>query len=195
MELKLDQNYWSERYETGRLGWDIGYVSTPLKEYIDQLEDKTIKILVPGAGNSYEAEYLWNCGFMNTHVLDISSEPLENLKERVPEFPPGQLHCKDFFDFHGEFDLILEQTFFSALDPSLRKEYAIQMLSLLKPKGRLAGLLFNIPLFDDHPPFGGNKEAYQLLFQSHFEIEILEKAYNSIPERAGSEVFIKFRKA
>ena len=50
---KEEQKYWSNRYEEDRTGWDIGYPSTPLKEYIDQLTDKTISILIPGAGNAY----------------------------------------------------------------------------------------------------------------------------------------------
>lgn len=42
------ENYWTERYGKGETGWDIGHVSTPIKEYVDQLEDKELKILIPG---------------------------------------------------------------------------------------------------------------------------------------------------
>ena len=52
------KEYWINRYKEERTGWDIGYPSTPLKEYIDQLQDKNLRILIPGAGNGYEAEYL-----------------------------------------------------------------------------------------------------------------------------------------
>ncbi len=48
-----EENYWTNRYKIESTGWDIGYASTPLKEYIDQLSDKTIRILIPGAGNAY----------------------------------------------------------------------------------------------------------------------------------------------
>jgi hypothetical protein len=44
-------NYWEERYLKNEIGWDIGAVSTPLKEYIDQLTNKACRILIPGAGN------------------------------------------------------------------------------------------------------------------------------------------------
>ena len=44
-------NYWEERYQKQDTGWDIGTISTPLKEYIDQLTDKKCRILLPGAGN------------------------------------------------------------------------------------------------------------------------------------------------
>jgi methyl halide transferase len=57
--MKKDtENYWTNRYETASTGWDLGEPSMPLKTYIDQLENTAIKILIPGAGNAYEAEYL-----------------------------------------------------------------------------------------------------------------------------------------
>lgn len=188
--LDLDRKYWTERYEEGQIGWDIGYVSTPIKNYIDQIKDKSIKILIPGAGNAYEAEYLWNNGFRNVFVVDLSIEPLNNLKKRVPAFPSNQLIQLDFFDLEGQFDIIIEQTFFCALNPSLRTSYVVKMHQLLKPTGKLVGLLFNLPLFDDHPPFGGKKSDYEELFNNHFRIDKMEIANNSIPPRKGNELFI-----
>ena len=194
MNKKLDESFWSERYNSGEIGWDIGYVSTPLKEYIDQLTNKNLKILIPGGGNSYEAEYLFKKGFRNVFVVDISSKPLKNLKERVPSFPTENLLHKDFFALEETFDLILEQTFFCALDPSLRQKYVDKMESLLKPNGRLVGLLFNIPLNNDKPPFGGNEVEYRSLFSEKFKIDTMETAHNSIPARQGNELFINFRR-
>ena len=160
MELKLDENYWSNRYQNEQIGWDIGYVSTPIKEYIDQLTDKDLRILIPGGGNSYEAEYLHQQGFKNVFVIDISQAPLANLKQRVPEFPSEQLIHGDFFELDQSFDLIFEQTFLCALSPDLRQHYVHKMAELLQPNGKLVGLLFNDPLFEDHPPFGGNESIY-----------------------------------
>ncbi|HZW78494.1 MAG TPA: methyltransferase [Flavobacteriaceae bacterium] len=192
--MNLDKHFWTKKYQSGATGWDIGYPSMPLKEYIDQLEDKSLRILIPGGGNSYEAEYLHNLGFPQVFVADISEAPLKNIKKRVPDFPDEHLLHIDFFKLENRFDLILEQTFFCALDPKLRRDYVNQMANLLTPEGRLIGLLFNIPLNTDHPPFGGNEEEYRKLFSSIFEIEIMETAYNSIPPRAGNELFIKLKK-
>ncbi len=186
--------FWNHKYLSGETGWDIGQVSTPIKEYIDQLSDKNLKILIPGGGNSYEAEYLFENGFNNVFVVDISSIPLKNLAERIPSFPKENLLHADFFELEDTFDLILEQTFFCALDPSLREAYTDKMHQLLKPDGKLVGLLFNIPLNDDKPPFGGNKDEYEKLFSEKFKIEKMETAYNSIPPRAGNELFFKLRK-
>ena len=186
--------FWNHKYLSGETGWDIGQVSTPIKEYIDQLSDKNLKILIPGGGNSYEAEYLFENGFNNVFVVDISSIPLKNLAEHIPSFPKENLLHADFFELEDTFDLILEQTFFCALDPSLREAYTDKMHQLLKPDGKLVGLLFNIPLNDDKPPFGGNKDEYENLFSEKFKIEKMETAYNSIPPRARNELFFKLRK-
>ncbi|PHR13205.1 MULTISPECIES: methyltransferase domain-containing protein [Aequorivita] len=192
--MNFYETFWNHKYLSGETGWDIGYVSTPIKEYINQLSDKNLKILIPGGGNSYEAEYLFKKGFKNVFVVDISSIPLMNLAKRVPSFPKENLLHADFFELEDSFDLILEQTFFCALAPSLREAYANKMHQLLKPEGRLVGLLFNIPLNDDKPPFGGNKVEYKKLFSKKFKIEKMEIAYNSVAPRAGNELFFRLKR-
>ena len=190
----LNKAYWENRYTSEKIGWNIGYPSTPIKTYIDQLEDKTLKILIPGAGNSYEAEYLWNLGFENIYVLDFAKQPLENLKYRISTFPESQLLNMDFFELNDNFDLTLEQTFFCALNPNLRKSYVDKIHQLLNPKGKLAGLLFDFELTESGPPFGGNLSVYKSLFEDQFETMVLESSINSIKERQGKELFFIFEK-
>ncbi len=83
----MNDKFWTKKYETNKIGWDLGEVSPPLKSYFDQLENKELKVLIPGVGNAYEAEYLFNLGFQNVFVVDLSKVALENLKKRVPKFP------------------------------------------------------------------------------------------------------------
>ena len=189
MNTSFDKSYWDNRYITEQTSWDAGRITTPLKEYIDQLRSKDISILVPGAGNGYEAEYLFRNGFHNVTVLDISAIPLQNIKDRVPEFPDSHLICTDFFSHDGKYDLIIEQTFFCALDPSMRKEYALKIHSLLHTGGKLAGVLFD-DNFPGGPPFGGNKEEYLSIFSPLFKINVMERCYNSIGPRQDRELFI-----
>ncbi|MCK0192692.1 methyltransferase domain-containing protein [Arenibacter sp. F20364] len=190
---KLNKEFWEQKYDRGDMGWDIGHISAPIKEYIDQLTDKHLKILIPGAGNAYELLYLVENGFSNVFVIDIARQPLEQIKKRIPNFPEGQLLEGNFFDLAlNNFDLILEQTFFCALDPCLRAAYASKMKQLLKPNGKLAGLLFNFPLTESGPPFGGSPAEYKSLFQENFKIKVLETAYNSIKPRADKELFFIF---
>jgi len=191
---KFDKQFWDDRYLNNQTGWSIGYPSTPIKDYINQLFNKNLKILIPGAGNSYEAEYLFNNGFKDITVLDISDKPLANLKKRIPDFPQNKLIQDDFFNHFGNYDLIIEQTFFCALNPQLRTKYVSKTHQLLKTNGKLVGLFFDFPLTEQGPPFGGSKKEYLNLFAENFSINILEKSYNSIPERKGKELFINFIK-
>ncbi len=193
--MSLNKDYWEERYQKNALGWDIGGISTPLKEYIDQLRSRDLKILIPGAGRGYEAEYLFRKGFHLVYVLDIAAQPLQDLKRRIRHFPEDQLLLGNFFELEGQsFDLILEQTFFCALLPAQREAYAKKMAELLTEKGTLAGLLFDFPLTEKGPPFGGSYEEYHGLFSRFFEIKKLERATNSIPPRQGTELFFIFEK-
>ncbi len=191
----LNENYWSSRYKNDDAAWDIGKVSTPLKEYFDQLKDKNISILIPGCGNAYEAEYMLQNGFTNITLIDISPVPVVKLQSALTKYlgKPLNIICGDFFAFTQTFDLIIEQTFFCAIDPSLRADYVSKMKSLLKPNGKLVGIFFN-RIFDGGPPFSGNKAEYVTLFNKDFKIKTMEECYNSIAPRKGSELFVILQK-
>lgn len=188
---KLNKEYWENRYKKEETGWAIGSISTPIKTYIDQLTDKSLKILIPGAGNGYEFDYLIQKGFNNVTVIDIAKQPILELIERNPSKKSNIMEC-DFFKLNEKYDLILEQTFFCALDPKLRKKYVEQMHHLLYPKGKLVGLLFDFPLTNEGPPFGGCTEEYYSLFERTFKIKTLTTSYNSIKPRENRELFFIF---
>lgn len=192
--MKLSAEFWNNKYKDNKIGWDLGKVSPPLKAYFDQLENKEFKILIPGGGNSYEAEYLFNKGFKNVYVVDIAKQPIENIKKRVSYFPESQLIHANFFNLEDTFDLIIEQTFFCAIDPELRPKYAAKINAILKPKGKLVGLMFNAVLNEDHPPFGGNKEEYLKYFTPYFNSIQMEPCYNSFHNRKDMELFVKIAK-
>ncbi len=190
----LEEEYWTNRYKTENTGWDIGEPSTPIKTYIDQLENKDIRILIPGAGNAYEAEYLVKNGFKNVYVLDISALPLKNFKDNNPFFPDNQILEENFFEHQGKYDLILEQTFFCSFEPTNanRTLYVKKMFKLLNANGKLVGVWFDIPLVEgntDKRPFGGTQETYESYLQKHFTIKTFEKCYNSIFPRSEQELF------
>jgi len=191
----LNENYWSSRYKNNDVAWDMGEVSLPLKEYFDQLTDKSISILIPGCGNAYEAEYLLQKGFKNITLVDISPVLVNKLKKQFSDFLNKEINiiCGDFFALTQAFDLIVEQTFFCAIDPSLRTEYANKMHDLLNANGKLIGVLFN-RTFDAGPPFSGSKTEYNLLFKNKFQIKIMDECYNSINPRKGSELFVILQK-
>lgn len=192
--MDLSANFWDNKYQTNDIGWDLGTVSPPLKAYFDQLTNLDLKILIPGGGNSHEAEYLFNKGFKNVYVVDLSQTALDNLIARVPDFPSSNLILNNFFDLNMTFDLIIEQTFFCAINPSLRADYAKKASEILNVNGKVAGLLFDATLNTTHPPFGGSKKEYLGYFKPYFDIKIMDASYNSIKPRAGKELFFVIQK-
>ena len=189
----LDQAYWDAQYKAKATGWDLGTVSPPIQELIDTIEDKNSAILIPGGGNSYEAEYLLRQGFTNITVIDIAPTLIEVLQQKFVNHPNVKIILGDFFEHQGQYDWIIEQTFFCALPPTMRPKYVWKMHQLLAPKGKIAGLLFNRE-FEEGPPFGGNKVEYINLFSGAFTILKMDVCANSVVPRANSELFIELEK-
>jgi methyl halide transferase len=189
----LSQDYWNNRYEAEQTGWDLKTISPPLKAYIDQLTDKNLHILIPGCGSGHEAEYLLKNGFQNITVIDFAPLVVEKMKLYLSDYQNIKIICADFFTHTDKYDLILEQTFFCALNPDLRTKYINKMNELLTENGKLVGLLFGVQ-FPKNPPFGGSREEYLSLFSNTFKINLLELCYNSIKPRQGSELFFNFSK-
>ena len=194
IKTSYTQQYWENRYQAHQTTWDAGGVTTPLRTYIDQLTDRAAKILIPGAGNGYEAEYLFTKGFTQVWVVDIAAAPLQNLATRCPDFPAVHLLHGDFFALDQTFDLILEQTFFCSFEPVHRPAYARTCARLLRPGGGLVGVLFDRPFTHEGPPFGGSREEYHPYFAPYFDFRHWATCYNSIPPRAGRELFMRLSK-
>lgn len=192
--IDLTEEFWNQKYRTNKTGWDLGEISSPLKAYFDQLQDKNLKILIPGGGNSYEAEYLHNKGFTNVFVIDIAKEAVQRIQQRIPTFPKNHIIHDDFFNLKDTFDMVIEQTFFCAINPNLRQQYAQKMNQLLVDGGKLVGLMFDAKLNEDHPPFGGCKEEYLQIFEPYFNVEVMDECYNSSGARQGMELFVKLIK-
>lgn len=188
----MSKEYWNSLYDKDETGWDIGFPSPAIKEYVDQLPNKDISILIPGCGNAYEAEYLLSQGFTDVTLIDIAPTLTAALESRFGKDPGKgiKIITGDFFNHDGAYHLILEQTFLSALDPSARPQYVEKMHSLLVKGGHLAGVLFSKVFEEEGPPFGGTLQEYKLMFSKKFKIKKLEQCYNSIERRMDSEVFI-----
>tara|TARA_Y100000589_G_scaffold213471_1_gene201327 strand:+ start:725 stop:1303 length:579 start_codon:yes stop_codon:yes gene_type:complete len=190
----MNKDYWSSRYKKQQTGWDIGEASRPLIHLFETIENKNLKILIPGCGNAYEADYLYHIGFRNVFIMDIALEPLNEFRLRNRTFPESHILQEDFFKHQGKYDLIVEQTFFCAISPELRQSYVEKCFELLKDGGKLIGVLFDRE-FEGGPPFGGNKNEYLRLFKTHFEEVLIQNCYHSIKPRAGSEIIITCDKA
>ena len=194
----LDAAYWQDRYAAGRDGWDARAITPPLRAYFDQLDvARQTRVLIPGAGRAHEAEYLHGLGFRQVFVADIAPDALAALAARVPDFPAAHRLLANFFALTPDppYDLIVEQTFFCALNPALRPAYARQCAALLRPGGTLVGLLFDTDFGPGpEPPFGGSREEYRAYFAPYFDFRHFETATNSLAPRQGRELFMCLHK-
>ena len=186
--------YWNQRYLNDNTPWDIGQVSPPIKAYIDKYIPKDAKILIPGAGRAHEAIYMFREGYQEGFVCDWAPEAFHYLQGEVPTFPKDHLIQSDFFQLEGQYDFILEQTFFCAINPSQRLAYINQINILLKPGGWVAGLLFNRTFTKEGPPFGGSKDEYESLFSCFFSVYEILMSHLSIEPRMGFELFFSAQK-
>ena len=134
--MKLDKTYWNNRYKENEIGWDIGTISPPLKAYFNQLANKELKIIIPGCGNAYEAEYLVENGFKNVFLVDVSPLALESFSQRVPHFPKENLICDDFEEIKSFID-----TKYLKFNQTVRKQAAQKFITCRNCK--FSGLLCN----------------------------------------------------
>lgn len=190
----VNGNYWDQRWQAAETGWDIGHAAPAIIAFMQTITDKDIKILIPGCGNAYEAEALVQAGFTDITLLDISETLVAQLQARYGDSDAIKVIHGDFFEHEAQYDFMIEQTFFCALNPALRQQYAAKAASLLKEHGQITGVLFNREFEQEGPPYGGTIEAYKNIFGTLFEIKKMEDCYNSIPPRKGAEVFINLKK-
>ncbi|MEZ5045830.1 MAG: methyltransferase [Chitinophagaceae bacterium] len=190
----LDKDYWNAQYSSNNTKWDLNEVSPAIRQYIDQIQDSNIKILIPGCGNAHEAHYLLQKGFKNIHLIDIAPVLVNNLKEKYKNNHYIEIIEGDFFEHQESYDLILEQTFFCAIAPTMRQAYADKVYELLKPHGKLVGVLFDKEFEFDGPPFGGCKCKYVNYFEGRFDFKVFEKCSLSHPKRKDEELFIILQK-
>ena len=187
----LDKTFWDQRWQEEKTGWDLGSPAPALIRFFDKRQlPLDTRILIPGCGNAWEAEALIERGFNSVTLCDISPTLCAKLKERFHESPGIQIVCADFFNIDGPYDLVIEQTFFCALQPDLRYNYARQMAAIIRPGGLLAGLWFSVEFPFDGPPFGGNPTDYIQLLENDFLINEAEPCAHSVKPRQGNEWFI-----
>lgn len=191
---RFTKDFWNGRYENLQIGWDTGGPTSPFVELFKTIGNKNLKVLIPGCGFAHEGKHIFDLGFKHVYLLDVSELARDEFLNRNPEFPPENYLIEDFFTHEGAYDLILEQTFFCALEPQYRVDYAKQMHSLLKPGGKLKGVLFDTEFEKNGPPFGGKKKEYENYFKDLFIIKKMEPCFNSIKPRLGNELFINLQK-
>lgn len=185
--------YWEDRYLTGDFPWDLGHPSGPLLHYMRQLADKRLRILIPGGGAGHELAWLHHHGFANAVMLDFAPYAVQRVRSQYPQVPEHAVIEGDFFAHQGQYDLVLEQTFYCAIDPARRDGYMQHMATLVRPGGTLAGVWFAFK-FDPAvgPPYGGSPLEYHQRMSPWFRLtRLVNPCPDSEPARAGKEVWLE----
>jgi hypothetical protein len=109
---KLYAAYWQNRYAQDDFPWDIGYSNKVLTDYLEQNIAKDARVLIPGAGSGYEAEYLWNKGYTHVYALDYAADAKSLLVSRGTTFPEDQYLTVDFLSSINVLMSFLNKRFF-----------------------------------------------------------------------------------
>ena len=190
------RDFWSTLYRTGDTRFDRGRVAPAILRMAQDGDLPRGRLLVPGAGRGHEALALARLGFVTTAV-DLAPEACEAADASAKALGvPLEVRCEDVLvdtlrSRRGQFDAIVEHTFFCAIDPSLRPDYVDACAELLRPGGVLAGLFFVLGR-PGGPPFDVTEPEIRGLFAPRFALERLRPERDSFPERRGRELEFRF---
>lgn len=183
---------WSERYRTFDTPWNLGRAHPELVRRLENGElaprDGFRKALVAGCGHGHDALALARAGFSVTAV-DIVSDLRDHLEEKLAAMG-GRFVIADALALEGEtFDLVLDHTFFCAIDLSMRADWGAMIGRVLRPGGALASIVypFSKPMEAGGPPWGVSRQAIEAALGGRFEViadeEVVEQAHFTWPER------------
>ena len=179
--------FWNVRYETGRMGWDLGRVPAKLLQHLAE-HPAGGRVLIPGCGSGWELAAFVAAGW-DAVALDFSPAAVALARSRQGPVLSDRIVLGDFFTHEfagGPFDAIYERTFFCALTLERRPDYIQRVSSLLKSDGLLFGF-FYLGTEAGGPPYALYPEDDRRHFGSAFRIEGDEPSPDALPIFAGKE--------
>ncbi|CAM9128467.1 unnamed protein product, partial [Ectocarpus fasciculatus] len=130
------------------------------------------RALVPGCGRGYDVILLASAERVVTG-LDISPVAIAAAEEFYANVPADKKPPREsvvysttsFFDLPEEadskFQFVYDYTFFCALDPSVRQQWAEKMAAVVAPGGELCTIIFPIGEKEGGPPFRVSLDDYK----------------------------------
>ena len=190
--------FWNNKYIKNEDSWNLNYPTPIFIKWSEKiLSNNKLNICIPGCGKGYDAIYFASLGH-NVFAVDFSSEATKYLKNKNIY---KNLHILnvDFFkiskNYYNYFDIILEYTFFCAIDPSLRQEYSLICHKILKQNGQFIGII--LPVIENNcnnPPFFVDIKDFENIFNVLFKLKNKEKSKYSIPQRLNNEILYEYIK-
>lgn len=191
---------WEALYQTGDAGWDMGEPSPPLMALLETglLPPPPSRVLVPGCGNGHELPVLAKENYFVIGV-DFAPTAIRNCKKKLKSIIKKNHKVlkadllKPSKDLRkNSVDWVFDQTFFCALRPEQREEYAKTMSRLIRPGGEIWALNIRTD-YNNRQPYDCTPARYiKNLEQEGFEL-IDKKKLNkeSHPRRRGRETLIR----
>ena len=188
--------YWEAHYKARDTRWDLGEPAPPLIEYFSRpgAPQPPASVFVPGCGRGHDALWLAQRGF-DVLAADFTESALDALRRRRRALWIPAERCRaEKHDvlrlparLRASFDLVVEHTCFCAIDPSRRDEYVANVAAVLRPGGRLVGLLYPFRAPAPGPPFAVDEAELRRRFATSFEIDWLETPSTSVERRRSEE--------
>lgn len=161
--------HWLDRWKEGDTPWDFGRTHPWVEHLAPQLPSG--RVLVPGCGTGYDVMTFVQASPARVGVgLDLSPlacKRAEALRDELGvAVERAQFRVADFFEYDdgSPFDLVYDHTFFCAIPPSWRPNWALKMASLVATGGFLFTLMFPVKGSgtgaEGGPPFSVSHEAY-----------------------------------
>jgi len=193
-----DPKEWEKKYVNNEMGWDLGNPTPVFTNIAENL--KSGKICILGCGNGYDA-IMFSQKEFDVTAVDFAYSPINNINKKAKELLLSiNTIQENIFSlspvYNNQFDYIVEQTCFCAIDPKNRQRYHDLVYNLLKPNGLILGLWYPLDkkLNEGGPAFGVSENEVKKLFNAGWEIYEERFPKNSIKTRAGREKLIIFKK-
>ena len=189
---------WEADYQRKSDGWDLGGPTPAFKRLASSRRFHPGRMIVPGAGRGHDAREFARHGFQVTAV-DFSPYVINEMKRLADPQAPVEVLQHDIFalppKLDHSFDYVLEYTFFCAIDPKRRAEYADLITRLLKPGGAYIDLAFPLDGRPGGPPFAVSEPELLNLYQERgFKLLEQETPVDSVSPRRGAEELFIFKK-
>ncbi len=198
MSEKVRQvEYWSDRYQQGKDGWELKGPSPVIVEGVPAILEKHVSIknvIVPGCGRGHDAHWLASQGNWDVVGLDFAPEAVaaaRTLYETDLEVAQrlGYEQADVFAyakDNPGRFDLWVDHTFLCAIDPKMRDRYMQAAANCTKMGGYFVGVIFATGKTSG-PPWHCDPTEIADLAQPYFEVHSITKSEASVANRQGRE--------
>lgn len=187
---------WSHIYQTEEPRWDLGAAHPAFVSILPQIKLPKSRIAVLGCGRGHDAAFLAEAGHFVT-AFDFSDEAISAAKEKYSHIKNLTFVKADAFKlpekYYGAFDVVVEHTFYCAVDPERRSEVMRVWKKLLIPNGFMLGIFF-VMFKRIGPPWGGSEWELRRRFEKDFRFLYWTRWHLSPSGREHREIVIYAQK-